>query len=245
MFRPAVPILSGARFDALKRRLAVVAVDLESGRRVVLHDGEVLPAIRATCAVPAVLPPVEVGGRWLVDGGLVSVLPVDVAAMAGHRGRGGVAARAPPAMARAGGDGASAACSRTRSRRSPASRSSCAPRRSRSTGAAMIGPEVLGRVDMGDIGLRDFHRLDDAVAAGRRAMEAALPAIRAALESRPPPREPPAGGAAALHLDPICDMVVDPRQAVALTDAHGRTTYFCSTGCRAAFARDASQEDPS
>jgi YHS domain-containing protein len=109
--------------------------------------------------------------------------------------------------------------------------------------AAMIAPEVLVRVDMGDIGLRDFHRLDDAVGAGRRAMEGALPALRAALESRPPPREPRARREFAPQVDPICDMVVDPRRAIALTDRHGRTIYFCSTGCRTLFARASVQEE--
>jgi NTE family protein len=81
IFASAVPYLAQATFESLKTPLAVLAVDVESGRPVVLHQGTVLPAVRATCAIPAVLPPVALGGRQLVDGGLVNVLPVDLAAM--------------------------------------------------------------------------------------------------------------------------------------------------------------------
>lgn len=253
VFRPVVPVLAGARFEALKQPLAVVAVDLESGRRVVLHEGEVLPAVRATCAVPAVFPPVEIAGRWLVDGGLVSVLPVDVAAMADAAVVVAVEVRSArarrlPWLARGGwrlGRVVPNPITAKSSFEILVRATEIALERQNTLAAAMIGPEVLVRVDVGDIGLRDFHRLDDAVAAGRRAMEAALPAVRAALESRPFRPAPRERGAVALHLDPICDMVIDPRRAVALTDAHGRTTYFCSTGCRAAFERAAFQEEPS
>ncbi len=79
VFAPAVPILSARSFEELDVPLVVTAVDLEEGTQVILHAGPVLPAVRATCAVPGVLPPVRLGGRWLVDGGLVNVLPVDVA----------------------------------------------------------------------------------------------------------------------------------------------------------------------
>ena len=42
---------------------------------------------------------------------------------------------------------------------------------------AMTAPELLIEPELGDIGLRDFHRMEDAVAAGRRAAEAALPGL--------------------------------------------------------------------
>jgi NTE family protein len=82
IFAPAARALVGLSFGQLALPVAVIAVDLEAGRQVVLHEGPLLPALRATCAVPGVLPPVEVEERWLVDGALVNALPVDVAAMA-------------------------------------------------------------------------------------------------------------------------------------------------------------------
>ncbi len=245
IFGPALPVLESARFELLTRRLAVVAVDLESGRRVVLHEGGVLPAVRATCAIPAVLPPVEIDHRWLVDGSLVSVLPVDVAAMADTDVVVAVEVGAPrvrrlPWLARSGW---------TLGRMLPnplTARSSfeilvraaeIALDRQNTLAAAMVGPEVLVRVDLGDLGLRDFHRLDEAVAAGRGAMEAALPALRAALEAQPCAREALAHSDVVLHYDPVCDMVVNPRRAVAMTEREGCKIYFCSSSCRDAFAR--------
>lgn len=58
---------------------AVVAADVETGQRVVLREGRIGPAVTASTAVPGVFSPVAYGGRYLVDGGIVDKLPVDVA----------------------------------------------------------------------------------------------------------------------------------------------------------------------
>jgi NTE family protein len=59
--------------------LAIVATDLETGVPVVLRDGLVRDAVRASVAIPVVFPPKELGGRLLVDGAIADPLPVDVA----------------------------------------------------------------------------------------------------------------------------------------------------------------------
>lgn len=71
--------LGDLRFDQLVCPLAVVACDLLTGERVVLDEGLVAPAVRASAAIPGFFPPVEIGDRLLVDGGVVDNLPVDVA----------------------------------------------------------------------------------------------------------------------------------------------------------------------
>ena len=38
--------------------------------------------------------------------------------------------------------------------------------------------------------------------------------------------------------DPVCGMIVDERRAKLKSDHEGRTFYFCSAGCKAAFDRD-------
>jgi NTE family protein len=53
-----------------------VATDVVTGEVVVLGDGDLAAAIRASMAVPAVFAPVEIGDRLLVDGGLAMNLPV-------------------------------------------------------------------------------------------------------------------------------------------------------------------------
>ncbi len=53
----------------------VVATDLLTDDAVVLSEGPVLPALLASTAVPAVFPPVEIGGRLLIDGGIAADTP--------------------------------------------------------------------------------------------------------------------------------------------------------------------------
>ncbi|GAC1609949.1 MAG: patatin-like phospholipase family protein [Mycobacteriales bacterium] len=56
--------------------LHVVAVDVQSGSDVLLSSGPVVDAVLASAAIPGVLAPVELGGRWLMDGGVVNNTPV-------------------------------------------------------------------------------------------------------------------------------------------------------------------------
>jgi NTE family protein len=77
--RLTAPVARSADFDALPVPFRAVATDLESGEAVVLGDGDLVTAMRASVSAPGVFAPVEVGGRLLVDGGLADNLPVDVA----------------------------------------------------------------------------------------------------------------------------------------------------------------------
>ena len=67
------------KFDDLPIPFRAVASDLVTGETVVLDSGSLAEALRASVSIPALLAPVEVGGRILIDGGLVANLPVDVA----------------------------------------------------------------------------------------------------------------------------------------------------------------------
>ncbi len=72
---------SGARFDG---RLRVVAVDRRSGKRVVFGrpgapDASVGQAVEASCTVPWLFAPVQIGGREYVDGGVWSPTNLDAA----------------------------------------------------------------------------------------------------------------------------------------------------------------------
>ena len=66
-------------FEQLKIPLAVCATDLNSGKAVGLHQGNLLTAVMASCALPGVFPPVCIGDNYLVDGGVLNNLPVDLA----------------------------------------------------------------------------------------------------------------------------------------------------------------------
>jgi NTE family protein len=65
-------------FADLRIPAAVTATDLETGELVVLQEGPLIPALLATSAFPLVFSPVRHAGRWLVDGGFINNLPVDL-----------------------------------------------------------------------------------------------------------------------------------------------------------------------
>jgi NTE family protein len=65
-------------FAHLGMPYAAVAADLATGEQVVLKEGRVAPAVRASCSVPGIVTPVEVCGRLLIDGGVANNLPISV-----------------------------------------------------------------------------------------------------------------------------------------------------------------------
>ncbi len=65
--------------EDLEKPFAAVAADLYTGDAVNLTEGDVVTALRASSAVPGVLPPVRSDRLFLVDGGIVDPIPVDAA----------------------------------------------------------------------------------------------------------------------------------------------------------------------
>ena len=65
----------GARVEDAERPLAIAATDLRTGRPVVIREGSVARAVRASCALPGVFASVPHGGEHLVDGGFVEPVP--------------------------------------------------------------------------------------------------------------------------------------------------------------------------
>lgn len=63
-------------FKDLKLPFAAIACDIHTGNRVILDQGPLAPAIRASAAIPGLFSPVEINGLLLVDGGIVDNLPV-------------------------------------------------------------------------------------------------------------------------------------------------------------------------
>ena len=56
--------------------LAIVASNLNSGKKIILKEGKVADAVMASTAIPGVFKPVDIDGKLLVDGGLVENVPV-------------------------------------------------------------------------------------------------------------------------------------------------------------------------
>lgn len=77
--RTLAALFGDASFADAQVPLLVATTDATTGERVLLSEGRVVDAIRASVSLPLVLPPHRVGDRWLVDGGLSNPLPVDAA----------------------------------------------------------------------------------------------------------------------------------------------------------------------
>jgi NTE family protein len=101
LFRPTVPLRSilssramirwargtqayGERLiEDLPIEYAVSAADLTEGREIIIRRGLLWQAVLASAAIPGVYPPMMVGRHWLVDGGVVNPVPVNVARLLG------------------------------------------------------------------------------------------------------------------------------------------------------------------
>lgn len=69
-------LLGHDRIEDLPLPYQAVTVDLDTGEEVRLDTGSLADAMRASCAIPGLFHPVEWDGRWLVDGGLASPVPI-------------------------------------------------------------------------------------------------------------------------------------------------------------------------
>jgi NTE family protein len=70
-------------FSETKIPFHCVATEFNTGEPVVLSEGSITKAIRASSGIPLVFKPVEMNGKLLIDGGLSNPLPVDVAIQEG------------------------------------------------------------------------------------------------------------------------------------------------------------------
>jgi NTE family protein len=64
-------------FEELEVPLLVIAADYWTAEEIVLEADDLLPALQASMAVPGVFAPVSIGGRVLIDGGVVNLVPYD------------------------------------------------------------------------------------------------------------------------------------------------------------------------
>lgn len=151
--------------------LGIVATDLKSGEGVLFRRGDTGTAVRASSAVPAVFLPVRIGSQEFVDGGLVSPVPVRYARQMG--------AELVIAV-----DISSA----------PEGNPSADPLQILLQTFAIMGKsinswelrdaDVVVRPGLAGMGSGDFAGKRRAIDAGRAAMQALLPKLRAAMEAK-------------------------------------------------------------
>lgn len=65
-----------SRFDELPTRFQCSAANIEASSEWWFESGPLVDAVLASCAVPGLLPPVEVAGNHFIDGGVVNSIPV-------------------------------------------------------------------------------------------------------------------------------------------------------------------------
>ncbi len=185
-------------FAQLRVPLRVTAVDADAGSLAVFGAGgrsdcSVVDAVLASMALPVYLPPVVIGGRRYVDGGLLQVLPLDVAAAVSADlvvavDVGPVAPAPPPGMRRgprllAAHDRAMAIAMASQRDRA-LERWRAAPRRPR---LVLVEPEV------DPYGTFAFGRTGEFIEAGYRAAHAALAGIGRTDAQSQGRTEPPGG----------------------------------------------------
>jgi NTE family protein len=71
-------LLGDMEFKDLKIPLHVVATDVKTGHEVIINEGKVVSAVRASISIPGIFVPVIVQGRCLVDGGTTNPVPINI-----------------------------------------------------------------------------------------------------------------------------------------------------------------------
>jgi NTE family protein len=179
-------------FDHTRLPLALVAVDLNTGRVIVLREGSVVEAVRATIALPGLFSPVERDGLLLVDGGLLANLPTTAARSLGMDLIVGVDVGTNERALSSWYD------DQIRSRFVPdalvdlfhvllqslmiMTREANRHNAERDRPELLIHPDISGGVT----GLSGFDHAAEIIAAGERTAEAALPQLQALLDSANP-----------------------------------------------------------
>jgi NTE family protein len=76
--RYTLPVVAVRDFDELSIPYRAVAADIETGKAVVIGEGDLAMAMRASMSIPSLFAPREIDGKLLVDGGVSKNLPIDV-----------------------------------------------------------------------------------------------------------------------------------------------------------------------
>ena len=163
--------LRSKNIENMKIPYGAVAVDLRTGQAVLFDRGPVARAVHASCAIPGVFVPVEIGGKLFVDGGVTDPIPVDFAVKKGADVI--VAVAISPALP------------------------PVAPKNPievmfhaitiMSSEIGVLGAknaDVVIHPDVGNVAYDDFTQKKRLIEAGEKAARAAMPAIREAIKAK-------------------------------------------------------------
>ncbi len=160
--------VNGRLIEQMAMPLGILATDLGSGQGTLFRRGDAALAVRASSAVPGVFTPVAIGGREFVDGGLVAPVPVSQVRAMGAEVVLAVDISADPEGNNANGMlqvllQTTAIMGQSINRHE------------------LKGAEVVLRPALSGVGSADFSARQRSIAAGRAAMLAALPRLKAEL----------------------------------------------------------------
>jgi NTE family protein len=160
---------TAGRIEELRIPTAIVTTNLDTGAPFVMTKGPIETAVRATCAFPGLVKPVEYEGHLLADGCIAAPVPTQIAA-------------------RIGG-GCVVGVSVTSAESTPSPETVVRVLDSHWRAANRMAPEpwsrdadILIEPEVRHIGWNDFARVDEAFSAGAEAMRRALPHLREMLE---------------------------------------------------------------
>jgi NTE family protein len=154
------------QFEELQIPMAAVATDLNTGEPVVMSHGNLVDAIRASCAFPGLFEPVQIGTRCLADGGLVAPVPAKAA-----RDLGASVVLAVSIGLQDGYRGGPSNLFQVVTRAVTAAQKNQLEVWERHA-------DLVLRPDVGSLAWDDFHRADEAMEAGAAAARRALPRIQ-------------------------------------------------------------------
>lgn len=202
--RTLLDLIGRPAIESLTLHYGAVATELGSGREVWLREGELGTAIRASMALPGLLAPVPLDGQWLLDGGLVNPVPVSLCRAMGAELvlavnlNGGIAGRRRPAPApviedserRGLGDllrGGAGNLLAQLLGGNPAQPGyvdvlvgAVNIMQDQITRTRLTGdpPDLLVQPRLAHVGVMEFNRAGETIAAGEAAMQALLPALQ-------------------------------------------------------------------
>jgi len=158
-------------FEELRIPLGVTATDFNTGEAVVFHSGSIIEPVRASCAYPGMFLPVNIRGRWLVDGMLSHPVPTRP-------------------LREMGAERVLAVHLRGQWSKNGAPRhlfdvigQSFAIAQDRMSDSWKSAADVVIEPDVADFAYDDFKRADELIHAGEVAMRRALPQVRKWLET--------------------------------------------------------------
>lgn len=160
------------QFEELPIPLAIVATDLGSGDPVIFKQGSLADAIRASCAFPGLFEPIQIGTRYLADGGLVAPVPTRAAREMGPQIVVGISVGLHDGLR-----GAPKNIFQVVSRAVSAAQKHQLESWERHA-------DIVLRPSVQSLAWDDFGRIDEAIEAGAVAARAALPRIRKLLAAQ-------------------------------------------------------------